>query len=50
MTARLTGATMAVALDLSHEGADTIFDVHCWDARAARAGVTCARRLRPGRI
>jgi hypothetical protein len=32
MTARFTGATLAVALDLSHEGADTVFDVHCWDA------------------
>jgi len=32
MTARLTGAMMAVAFDLSHDGADTIFEVHCWDA------------------
>lgn len=32
MIARYTGATIAVALDLSHEGADTVFDVHCWDA------------------
>jgi hypothetical protein len=31
-TARFIGATIAVALDLSHEGADTVFDVHCWDA------------------
>ncbi len=32
MTARLNGATLAVALDLSHDGSDTVFDVHCWDA------------------
>jgi hypothetical protein len=32
MTARFTGTMMAVALDLSHEGADTVFEVHCWDA------------------
>jgi hypothetical protein len=31
-TAQLTGAMIAVALDLSHEGADTVFDVHCWEA------------------
>ncbi len=30
--ARLTGGDLAVALDLSHEGAETTFDVHCWDA------------------
>ena len=30
--ARLAGGELAVALDLSHEGADTTFDVHCWDA------------------
>jgi hypothetical protein len=32
MTARLTGTMMAVAFDLSHEGTDTTFEVHCWDA------------------
>ena len=32
VTARTAGVRMAVALDLSHDGADTIFDVRCWDA------------------
>ena len=37
MTAQLTGVTIAVALDLSHEGADTIFDVHCWDGASGES-------------
>lgn len=37
MTARLTGTMLAVALDLSHEGQDTIFDVHCWDAASGES-------------
>jgi hypothetical protein len=32
LAARMTGVALAVALDLSHEGADTTFEVHCWDA------------------
>ena len=51
MTARLTGAMMAVAFDLSHEGADTIFDVHCWDADDRREPLSRPRedcgRARP---
>ena len=37
MTAQLTGVTLAVALDVSHEGADTIFDVHCWDGASGES-------------
>jgi hypothetical protein len=32
MTARFIGASLAVALDLSHDGEGTVFDVRCWDA------------------
>jgi hypothetical protein len=35
--ARFTGTDVAVALDLSHEGADTTFEVHCWDAASGES-------------
>jgi hypothetical protein len=37
MTARLTGTMMAISFDLSLEGADTIFDVQCWDAASGES-------------
>ncbi len=33
--ARINNAELAVALDVSHDGASTTFEVHCWDAVSA---------------